>query len=190
MVEAMCANILPDGEACMAPAIPCLRCSKVLCQRCLEAHNKQDHHFPVPVVISTQEPEKLPDPATSEPLTEDPAHIEEVENLKRSMASSPFDPLFVNKPPSEEPINLPPEEPEKPEESLSEEQVGEMFSAEIGRVVSALDLLARRGLNQAAVVALIHDADSKIPKSTILKVLKTLRQLPDLYGRKRPGRKI
>jgi hypothetical protein len=107
-----------------------------------------------------------------------------VQEIEQPAVSSPFDPLFVDKPPVPAPEG-PAAASEEPEEPVTEEQVGEMFSAEIGRVVAALDLLARRGLNQAAVIALIHDAEPKIPKSTILKVLKTLRQLPDLYGRKR-----
>lgn len=177
MANETCENILPDQQVCGAPALPCSRCSKRICQRCQEAHSKEDHSFP----------------ATPDPLVESAATPAGVQDPEKPAEVSPLEVLFVEKPPSEKPLDLMPEEPEEPEEPekpLSEEQVGEMFSAEIGRVVSALDLLARRGLNQAAVVALIHDADSKIPKSTILKVLKTLRQLPDLYGRKRPGRKI
>lgn len=186
MAEETCESILPDQQVCGAPAIPCLRCSKAFCQRCSEAHNKQDHHFPRPAVIIVRDAVRQ-GPLPLVDIPEIPARSQEPE---KPAESSPFDPLFVDKPPSGKPLDLAPEELEKPEEPITEEQIGEMFSSEINRVVFALDLLVKRGLNQAAVVALIHDADSKIPKSTILKVLKTLRQLPDLYGRKRPGRKI
>lgn len=174
MADETCEYILLDLNVCGAPALPCPLCSKAFCPRCQGAHNKQDHFFP----------------ATPVPPVESAAAPAEVQDPEKPAEASPLEVLFVNKPPSEKPLDLMPEEPEEPEKPITEEQVGEMFSSEIGRVVSALDLLSKRGLNQAAVVALIHDADSKIPKSTILKVLKTLRQLPDLYGRKRPGRKI
>jgi len=105
---------------------------------------------------------------------------------------SAFDPLFVDpgKPSPQPEPSEPLQEPvAEAEESISEAEVGEMFSSEIDKIVQALNRLALRGLNPAAVIALIHDAEPKIPKSTISTVLKTLRQLPDIYGRKRSGRK-
>lgn len=171
MVGETCEYIFLDRDTCGQPANPCSKCHRAFCPQCYPSHQKKEHPELDPVLEPVPAPSELQ--ASSEPTV-----------------PSPFDPLFVDQPPS---VAKPPEQedpvPSEPEEPISEEKVGEMFSAEMGRVVAALDLLAKRGLNQAAVIALIHDAEPKIPKSTIVTVLKTLRQLPDLYGRKRPGRK-
>lgn len=156
-----------DGKACGESLLTCSPCDKTFCVECFLVHRKEVH--PEPIVEPQVDPTQVP----SEPPK-----------------SSAFDVLMVvDKPLS---IAKTPEwyvpAPTEPEEPISEEKVGEMFSAEMGRVVAALDLLAKRGLNQAAVVALIHDAEPKITKSAITTVLKTLRQLPEIYGRKKPGR--
>lgn len=164
MVGETCEFMKPDLGVCGAAANPCMYCHKAFCQDCYLAHKKEHHPEAGPAVESTAEPSK----------------------------PSAFDPLFVDPdkvPQQSAPADLPQEPPSEPEEPISEEEVGEMFSSEIDKVVQALNRLALRGLNQAAVIALIHDAEPKIPKSTIGTVLRTLRQLPDLYGRKRPGRK-
>lgn len=160
-------------ETCGKPAEPCSKCSKAFCPECYEAHRAQEHSVVPELNIE-------PDPPAQVPSEPSPA--------------SPFDPLFVDpdKAPQQSAPSEPPQEPaaeRETEETVSEEKVGEMFSSEIDKIVQALNRLAQRGLNPAAVIALIHDAEPKIPKSTIATVLKTLRQLPDLYGRKRPGRK-
>lgn len=157
---------------CGIEASPCPKCLRPFCLMCSAVHQKEEHSESV---ISELDIE--PDAAPTE-----------VQEPPKPAANSAFDPLFVD-PSTVKPVEPEAAAPEEPEEPVTEEKVGEMFSAEMGRVVAALDLLARRGLNQSAVIALIHDAEPKIPKSTIAAVLKAFRQLPEIYGRKRPGRK-
>lgn len=174
MANGTCEYVGSDQKVCGEIALICSKCPKAYCPKCYEAHHHDEHSVIPELNIEPDAP-----PAEAQVPAEPVA------------PKSPFDPLFVS-PPADKPLEQPvpaPEEPEEPEESIPEEKVGEMFSAEMGRVVEALDKLSKRGLNQMAVIALIHDAEPKIPKSTIAAVLRAFRQLPDLYGRKRPGRK-
>lgn len=175
MAGETCEYILLGDATCGMPANPCSKCHRAFCGLCYAAHQKQDHletkELALESVLAPTEAQASPEPTKP----------------------SVFDSLFVDEASESvlpKPVEPPAESPQEPEEPVTEEKVGEMLSVEMGRVVAALDLLAKRGLNQVAVIALIHDAEPKIPKSTILAVLKTLRMLPDLYGRKRPGRKI
>ena len=181
MAVEICEYVGTDQVKCGQVANPCSRCQKAFCPNCFGAHFQEAH------------------PSIPELNIEPDAPPAEAQNPTEPAKSSPFDPLFVDKdkipqqsvptPLPQEPLPIPEEPARQPEESVTEEQVGKMFSAEMDRVVEALNKLARQGLNPAAVIALIHDAEPKIPKSTIATVLKTLRQLPDLYGREGPGRK-
>lgn len=175
MAGTTCEYVGVDQKVCGDPALHdrCPDCIKAFCPKCYGAHRNQEH----PVIPELNiEPDESPAQAVPE-----------------APVGSAFDPLFVDpdKVPAQAAPVEPPQEPAaepETEEPVSEEEIGEMFSSEMDKVIQALNRLAARGLNQVAVIALIHDAEPKIPKSTITTVLKTLRQLPDIYGRKKPGR--
>ncbi len=56
-----------------------------------------------------------------------------------------------------------------------------LLATEIERISNSLQGLRRTGLNEKAIVILVHH-DTKVPQRTILKVFESLRELRRTYG--------